>query len=250
MNPNQFDQHDSFQENHETETKPTGLSAASILATVLMLVFGFSGIMGILGVLMSLSVGSGSGAGPKPGAIQNAPPVAETTNETTGAEPSSTGPMSSDDPAVQTGGGIQNPGALANPFAVPISPWQIALGILDFILAIPMVLWSIFVLQHKRPAAVKLAWLALLMAGLLIPRAIISYLNLPEIVEGIRTATMTSLEQQPNSKLRPEDLDTLLQVYYYSILGCSGIYMVLTLITYLFCFFQLRKPTTLARLSP
>lgn len=240
MNPNDVDQQDPSLSDNASEIQPRVLSAATIMAAVLMLVFGLSGFMGILGVAISLSR-----------TTHKFFVLQESLNDlddpaSMQSDPSNTSTMDDSQPQAEA---IEIPTSIMNPLAVPASPWQIGLGILDFALSIPMVLWSIFVLQHKRSAAVRLAWLALLMAILMIPRAIISYVSLPSVIEGIKTMILKAQEQQSNSILSSDDLEVLFQFYYFGALGCGGFFLLLTLIAYLFCFIQLRKPTTLARLS-
>lgn len=241
MNPNDVDQQDPSLSDNASEIQPRVLSAATIMAAVLMLVFGLSGFMGILGVAISLSRTTHKFAVLQKSLNDLDDPASMQ------SDPSNTNTM--DDSQQQAAEAIEIPTSVMNPLAVPASPWQIGLGILDFALSIPMVLWSIFVLQHKRSAAVRLAWLALLMAILMIPRAIISYVSLPSVIEGIKTTILKAQEQQSNSTLSSDDLEFLFQFYYFGALGCGGFFLLLTLIAYLFCFIQLRKPTTLARLS-
>jgi len=240
MNPNDVDQQAPWLSEESSEMQPRVLSAATILATVLMLVFGLSGFMGIFGVAISLTRTTDQFA-----VLQKS---LSDTDKQDGMPSDPTDSDPKDDARPQVAEAIEIPTSIMNPLTAPASPWQIGLGILDFALSIPMFLWSIFVLQHKRSAAEKLAWLALLMAILMIPRAIIGYVSLPSMSDAVKTMVETQ-NQKTNSNVHPEDLDAILQVFYVGALGCGGFFMLLTLIAYLFCFIQLRKPTTLARLS-
>jgi hypothetical protein len=215
------------------EQLPPGLSFGTILATLIMLVFGLSGLMGIFGVIISLIQLAAPNA-----MVVGQPPAATTTE---------------DQDEVDSDVPLNNRRAGPNPLQQ--SPAQIGvqagIGIVDFLLAVPMVLWSIQVFQRKRPAALKLSGLALLMAILQIPRGIYSYFFLPEIMNGLKQGVASGMEQQNRGQrqLQPEEMDSVFQVMTYSMLGCVGIMLVFLFLIYLFCYFQLRKPTTLARLT-
>jgi hypothetical protein len=186
----------------ESFEQPKGLSTATMIATILMLVFGLSGLMGIIGLLASLATMAG---GPAPGA--NPPP------------------------------GLQ------------LNAIQIGLSLFDLLLSIPLVVLSIMVLQRKRFAAVYLSWLALALALFTIPRAILTYILSPQIIESIKSGIQQAQQQQPNGNMRAEDIDMIMQIVNYALLGCSGVSLLATFLAYMFSFQQLRKPSTLERLS-
>ena len=182
--------------------QPKGLSTATMIATILMLIFGLSGLMGIIGLLASLATMAG---GPAPGA---------------------------------------NP-----PAGLKLNAIQIGLSIFDILLSIPLVVLSIMVLQRKRFAAVYLSWLALALALLTIPRAILTYVLSPQIIESIKAGIQQAQQQQPNGNMRAEDIDMIMQTANYALLGCSGISLFAAFLAYMCSFQQLRKPSTLERLS-
>ena len=182
MNPYASDVH----EHQETiEQQPPGLSGATTLASIIMLVFGLAGLTSIFGTLMSLI--SLTASTPVAPTQTNAPiaaqsPAQEGSPEASAPEENSAAPAGSGQPT-------------ATPFQ--FSPFQIVLqlvtGGLDFLLAIPMVLWSIQVLQRKRSAALKLSGLALLMAILEIPRGLFAYFFTPEILDSVKKGIIQNM---------------------------------------------------------
>jgi len=229
------------------DIKPPGLSAGTIIATILMLLFGFYGLMGILGLVgnaIMLTNGNNSMQTPS-----------QTTDSSAQQAEDASGTDADGKPQIQseTQGGssktVAMPPAFQPSFANTISTF--ALGILDFILAIPMVLWSIQVLQRKRSAAVKLSWLALGMALLTIVRGGLTFLFLPEVMEQVKKGMLAAQQQQSPGGQNPPpvDFDTIMQVMTSVGMGCMGIIFLFNFLVYLFTFFQLRKPTTLERLD-
>jgi hypothetical protein len=233
-----------LQENQSPEDQlPKGLSTASTIATILMLVFGLSGLMGIIGLLGNLVQLAGSNAN-----VATQPPAAKS--------PQATEPQPPDDAQIaedkSTPAQPANPtNPFANAAAFKPTALQIVIGIVDLLISIPMILWSIQVLQRKRPAAIKLSWLALGMALLTIPRGIVTYLFLPQLMDGIKGGMLEAQRQQPaGQNPSPDvDFDAIFQVISYVFVGCMGFILLINFLIYLFCYFQLRKPTTLARLS-
>lgn len=186
----------------ESFEQPKGLSTATMIATILMLVFGLSGLMGIIGLLASLA------------SLANAPA-----------------------PGV-------NP-----PPGLKLNAIQIAISVFDLLISIPLVVLSIMVLQRKRFAAVYLSWLALALAILTIPRGILTYILSPQIIESMKSGIEQAQQQQPNGNMRAEDIDMIMQIAKYALLGCTGISLLAAFLAYMFSFQQLRKPSTLERLS-
>jgi hypothetical protein len=138
----------------------------------------------------------------------------------------------------------------ANPPAgLQLNAIQIGLSIFDLLISIPLVAMSIMVLQRKRFAAVYLSWLALALALLTIPRGILTYILSPQIVESIKAGIQQAQQQQPNGNMRAEDIDMIMQIANYALLGCSGVSLLAKFLVYMFGFLQLRKPSTLERLS-
>ncbi len=186
----------------ESFEQPKGLSTATMIATILMLVFGLSGLMGIIGLIASL-------------ASLASPPA---------------------------------PGANPAP-DLKLNALQIGLTVFDILVSIPLVVLSIMVLQRKRFAAVYLSWLALALGLLTIPRGILTYIMAPQIIESIKSGIDQAQQQQPNGNMRAEDIDMIMQTANYALLGCSGISLFAAFLAYMFSFQQLRKPSTLERLS-
>ena len=212
MNPYASDLHEPLESN---EQLPAGLSFASLLAGLIMLLFG-------LVCLSSLG-----------GALMNVAQIKALSSTT----------------------GDQSPAGTTTAVAIEPSSYQIAIligsGVLDFLLGIPMIVWSIGVLRRKRSAALKLSGLALFMALLEIPRGIVGFYVLTPILESTKLVVSDLLEKnaEGKEKLSPANLEMIFQTVTYTAIGCFGISLVFAFLIYLFCFFQLRKPSTLARLS-
>jgi hypothetical protein len=209
-----------------------------------MLLFGFSGLMGILGLVgnaMMLAGGNTMMQAP----VQNASDGSTDPSENT----SDAVTNGQGQPQTPTGAKVVMPTALQPSFANTLSTF--VLGIFDFIVAIPMVLWSIQILQRKQSAALKLSWLALGMALMTIVRGILAYVFLPEAFEQVKTGILAAQqEQRPGGPPPPPvDADMLLQIMTTVGFGCAGILFLFNFLVYLFTFFQLRKPTTLERLD-
>jgi hypothetical protein len=138
----------------------------------------------------------------------------------------------------------------ANPPAgLKLNAIQIAISVFDLLISIPLVVLSIMVLQRKRFAAVYLSWLALALAILTIPRGILTYILSPQIIESIKSGIEQAQQQQPNGNMRAEDIDMIMQIAKYALLGCTGVSLLAAFLAYMFSFQQLRKPSTLERLS-
>ncbi|MCY3007823.1 MAG: hypothetical protein NTV29_17850 [Planctomycetota bacterium] len=144
---------------------------------------------------------------------------------------------------------IDPPPGVNAPTPMKLNAIQIGMSIFDLLISIPLVALSIMVLQRKRFAAVYLAWLALALGLLTIPRGILTYILTPQIMESIKSGILQAQEQQTKGKMQGEDLDMIMQIANYALIGCSGVTLIATFLAYLFAFLQLRKPTTLDRLS-
>ena len=226
------------------DAKPPGLSAGTIIATIFMLLFGFAGLMGIIGLIgNAVMLAGGNNMMQVP--VQTAPDGSTDPSE----ETSDMDTEGQGDPQTGTGTKVVMPAMIKPSFANTVS--TLALGIFDFIVAIPMVLWSIQILQRKRSAAVKLSWLALGMALMTIVRGILGYIFLPEALEQAKQGMLAAQQQQRpgNAPPPPVDADLLIQIMTSVGFGCMGILFLFSFLVYLFTFFQLRKPSTLERLD-
>lgn len=226
------------------DAKPPGLSAGTIIATIFMLLFGFAGLMGIIGLIgNAVMLAGGNNMMQVP--VQTAPDGSTDPSE----ETSDMDAEGQGDPQTGTGTKVVMPAMIKPSFANTVS--TLALGIFDFIVAIPMVLWSIQILQRKQSAAVKLSWLALGMALMTIVRGILGYIFLPEALEQAKQGMLAAQQQQRpgGAPPPPVDADLLIQIMTSVGFGCMGILFLFSFLVYLFTFFQLRKPSTLERLD-
>jgi hypothetical protein len=216
MNPYASDLQGSIE---SPEQVPPGLSFATVLASLIMLLFGLVSLTSLAGALMNVA--------------QMRSMVPATSGQTTAES-------SSDGPSVSPVGTLQ-------PTSDQVTI-LVGTGILDFLLGILMIVWSIQVLQRKPAAAMRLSNLAMLMAILEIPRGILTFYVLKPILEGTKWVVLDGLEKQSDSEKKPspEAIEFIFQAISYSAIGCVGVILIFAFVVYLFCFFQLRKSTTLA----
>ena len=234
MNPYASDLPGSIE---STEQMPPGLSFATVLASLIMLLFGLVSLTSLAGALMNVA--------------QMRSMVPATSGQTT-AESSSDGPSVSDQqPSAsepqETSTAIGPPVGTLQPTSDQVTI-LVGTGILDFLLGILMIVWSIQVLQRKPAAGMRLSNLAMLMAILEIPRGILTFYVLKPILEGTKWVVLDGLEKQSDSEKKPspEAIEFIFQAISYSAIGCVGVILIFAFVVYLFCFFQLRKSTTLA----